>query len=429
MAAARPRNLPTRCAIYTRQSVVRRGMDVTLSSCRLQRDLCREFIHARASRGWSLLDEGFDDEGFSGASVERPALERLFARIRAGNVDRVVVYRLDRLTRRLADWALLVRLFDHFGVGLTVVSGMLDVEGGSLARLQLDVLAIFAELERDMIGERLTDNRAARRAHGLRTAGRLPLGYTTDHNTKQLTVLEPEAATVRWLFTEAAGGKTTTELVAAANASERRTKTGGAWSPRAVLRLLQNPVYRGRHPDGSPARHAPLVDDELFARVQSLIAERRTREPSHRTPFDERFDPFILRGLLRCEQCGHVMSPSMSESLTAKSAKDAPRYYRCRTVGCDGGQVAAGVAEQQAFEALQRPDRRLPGRTAERMSLHASVWHHYWPRFRHLALLEVFTSLTWRSRTQRVLAEARRDWSEIDAALASSEGGRPRDEL
>lgn len=96
----------------------------------------------------------FDDEGFSGGNVERPALERLFARIRAGDVDRVIVYRLDRLTRRLADWALLARLFDHFGVGLTVVSGMLDVEGGSLARLQLDVLAIFAELERDMIGER-----------------------------------------------------------------------------------------------------------------------------------------------------------------------------------------------------------------------------------------------------------------------------------
>ena len=90
---------------------------------------------------------------------------------------------------------------------------------------------------------------------------------------------------------------------------------------------------------------------------------------------------------------------------SAKSAKKAPRYYRCRTVGCSSGQVAASLAERQALEALRRPDRRLPQRTIERMSLHASVWHHYWPRFRHLALVEVFTVLTWRPRTKRLLTK------------------------
>jgi site-specific DNA recombinase len=403
--------------------VVRPGDDRVLSSCAIQRAKCREFIGSRASRGWSPIDDCFDDEGRSGASVGRPALQRLFGRIRAGDVERVIVYRLDRLTRRLADWARLARLFDRFGVGLTVVSGTLDAEGGSLARLQLNVLAIFAELERDMIGQRLADARAARRARGLRTAGRLPLGYTTDRRTKQLTVLEPEADTVRWLFAEAASGKPTSELVAVANASAHRTKTGGPWSPRALLRLLQNPVYRGRHPDGSPAYHGAIVEDELFDRVQTLIAERRTREPSQRTPFDERFDPFILRGLLRCERCGRLMSPSMSESLTNRSAKNAPRYYRCRTAGCDGGQVAAAAVEQQVFEALRRPDRRSPQRTVERMSLHASVWDLYWTRFRRLALIEVFTCMTWRARTRRLLVKGRRDWSGLDASPTGSEDG------
>ena len=122
------------------------------------------------------------------------------------------------------------------------------------------------------------------------------------------------------------------------------------------------------------------------------------------------------------------MSPSMSESLTAKSAKKAPRYYRCRTVGCSSGQVAASLVEQQALEALRRPDRRLPQRTIERMSLHASVWHHYWPRFRHLALVEVFTVLTWRPRTNRLLTKGRRDWSALDALLTGSGGGSHRPE-
>ena len=122
------------------------------------------------------------------------------------------------------------------------------------------------------------------------------------------------------------------------------------------------------------------------------------------------------------------MSPSMSESLTAKSAKKAPRCYRCRTVGCSSGQVAASLVEQQALEALRRPDRRLPQRTIERMSLHASVWHHYWPRFRHLALVEVFTVLTWRPRTNRLLTKGRRDWSALDALLTGSGGGSHRPE-
>jgi hypothetical protein len=113
----------------------------------------------------------------------------------------------------------------------------------------------------------------------------------------------------------------------------------------------------------------------------------------------------------------------MSESLTSRSAKKAPRYYRCRTVGCDGGQIAATAVEQQAFEALRRPDGRLPQRTLERMSLHASVWDLYWARFRRLALLEVFTRMTWRARTRRLLAKGRRNWSGLDVSRTGSEGG------
>ena len=133
-----------RCAVYTRQSVVRAGDDPALASCAVQRTLCTEFIRSMAWRGWYPIGERFDDEGYSGATIERPGLERLIARIQDGDLQRVIVYRLDRLTRKLTDWALLVRVFERFNVGLTVVHGAIDAEAGSLARLQLNLLATFA---------------------------------------------------------------------------------------------------------------------------------------------------------------------------------------------------------------------------------------------------------------------------------------------
>jgi DNA invertase Pin-like site-specific DNA recombinase len=149
-------------------------------------------VHAVASRpGWYPLGEHFDDEGYSGATVERPALERLVERIQRGDIRRVIVYRVDRLTRKLSDWAHLVTLFDRFGVGLTVVSGALDIEAGTMARFQLNMLATLAELELDMIGEGLRDARTARNARGLRTAGRVSFGYTADRQIRRLSGRAP----------------------------------------------------------------------------------------------------------------------------------------------------------------------------------------------------------------------------------------------
>lgn len=317
-----------------------RGDHPALASCAVQRTLCTDFIRSMAGNGWYPITEPFDDEGFSGATVQRPALERLFARLQDGDIHRLVVYRLDRFTRSVSDWAHLAQRLERFDVGLTVVRGAIDAGAGALANLQLNVLASFAELERSMIHERLSDARAAHQARGERFAGRVPLGYAPDPRTKQLVVVEAEAATVRQLFTEAATGVPASTLCANANALGLPGKNGkrGHWDARALLRLLQNPVYAGRRPDGSPGVHAPIIDDESFDKVQAIIASRRTRSPSKRTTVDPRIDPFILRGLLACEACGKTMTTSMSTALTKKSAVRAPRYYRCRTPGCTGGR-------------------------------------------------------------------------------------------
>lgn len=398
-----------RCAVYTRQSVVRAGGDPALASCSVQRTLCTEFIRSMAWRGWYPIGERFDDEGYSGTTTERPGLEKLVARIQDGDIHRVIVYRLDRLTRRLTDWALLTKVFERFDVGITVVHGAIDAEAGSLARLQFNMLAAFAELEREMIGERLADARAARKGRGQRSAGRLPLGYASDPRTKQLIIAEHESAIVRWFFTEAASGKTTSELVAQANELGFIAKTGkrGEWSSRAVLRLLKNPVYLGRRPDGSPGAHPALVPIELFERVQEAIASRRTRKPTSRPKIAERHDPFILRGILVCEQCGRTMTTSTSTALGKR--KDAPRFYRCRNQGCEGGQVAAAVVEDMASEALRRPQWHWPEWAKKQLALVSSAWRNMWPQNRRRALATVFETMTWRARTKRLLVRLRTD--------------------
>lgn len=178
---------PVRCAIYTRQSVARPD-DPDFTSCDAQREACLELIRAHAARGWVPVEERFDDVGESGATIDRPALTRLLDRIAAGAVDGVLVHRLDRLTRSVRDWANLVGTFKRRGTKLTIVSGDIHLGDLAMSDLVLNVLATFAEFERELIGERLRDARAALRSRGIRNAGRVPFGYSSDPLSHQLVV-------------------------------------------------------------------------------------------------------------------------------------------------------------------------------------------------------------------------------------------------
>lgn len=293
-----------RCAAYTRQSVKRQHDDPAVTSCAIQRTHCTEFIRSKTWEYWYPVAERFDDEGESGATLERPGLAKLLQRIVDGDVRRVIVYRVDRLTQKLADLARLAAFFERHGVGLTIVYGNIDAVAGSLAGLQVNLLATFAEWERDIIRERIADMRGAIKARGERSAGRVPLGYRTEGANKQLVIEDKDAVVVRWFFTEAAKGTTTSALVAKA---DKKKLADRKWSSRTVLRLLTNQTCAGRRPDGAPGVHAPIIAPELFERVQSLIEGRRTRMPMKRNERGaeealelERFAPFTLRGLLTC---------------------------------------------------------------------------------------------------------------------------------
>jgi DNA invertase Pin-like site-specific DNA recombinase len=306
-AAGRP---VLRCAIYTRQSVARGEQDLT--SCDVQRERCEDYVRAMQYEGWVALDERFDDLGVSGGSLERPALRRLLSWCVQGRVDVVVVTSLDRLARKMSDWVRLNDWLKQASVELVILQGAGGARG-PLAELVNNVVASLAEFERDIISERLREAKGRARARGRRAAGRVPLGYRADPNTRQLVVDEDEAALVRVFFERCAAGESGAAIAAWANEAGQRTKVhggeGGAmWTGRSVLQVVRNPIYLGRraHGDGTvEGVHAAIVGEDLARRAFAALDARRTREPSPRSKapqWDQ--DPWMLRGLLRCTGCG-----------------------------------------------------------------------------------------------------------------------------
>jgi site-specific DNA recombinase len=355
--------------VYTRQSVQREpGED--LSSCAVQREHCGMFIASQKYEGWELLRTRFDDVGQSGATLERPALQRLLRACIDGQVDRVVVWKLDRLTRKLEDWARLAEFFEQTGVELTLAGQALDGAGLSVTHFVQHVLASFAEYERELIGERLRDARAGRRALGLRASGRVPFGYGVDGSTRQLVPDAEESAVVREIFERAARGESAAAIARWLNEAGRMTRgtkhrAGGRWSGRTVLQLLRNPVYLGkRRVEGEliAAAHPAIVDSKIAEQVDLAIGARRT---SHSRPrqrlLASQNDPYMLRGILHCGDCGRPMTTSSSKAVSLKRPNAHPRYYRCRETATRAAckppvQVAAAKTEADVLAMLRDPN-------------------------------------------------------------------------
>src|SRR5450432_1269890 len=214
---------PLRCAIYTRKST-EHNLDLAFNSLDAQREACEAYVKSQAHEGWRVLTEPYDDGGLSGASLERPALQLLLAEVRQGKVDVIVVYKDDRLTRSLADFAKMVEIFDANNVSFVSITQAFNTTT-SMGRLTLNVLLSFAQFEREVTGERIRDKIAASKKKGMWMGGQPALGY--DVRERKLVVNAAEAATVRHIFERylALGGVRSlqAELHAAGIVSKRRT--------------------------------------------------------------------------------------------------------------------------------------------------------------------------------------------------------------
>jgi DNA invertase Pin-like site-specific DNA recombinase len=304
---------PIRCAIYTRVSTDQ-GLDQEFNSLDAQHDASSAYIKSQAHAGWTLIKARYDDGGYSGGSTDRPDLQRLLDDIRAHKIDVIVVYKVDRLTRSLADFAKLVELFDAHGVSFVSVTQQFNTTT-SMGRLTLNVLLSFAQFEREVTSERIRDKIAASKRKGLWVGGPLPLGY--DMVDGKIVVVESEADQVRLIFKRYLELSGVNALVRDLKERNIRTKTrllvtggtrGGIPFERGTLfYLLRNRFYISEvryKGDILPGEQPPIMDRALFDSVQQKLTDQWTAKPSVRNAGDH-----LLTGLL-FDDAGHRMAPT-----------------------------------------------------------------------------------------------------------------------
>ena len=315
-----------RCAIYTRKSTDE-GLDQEYNSLEAQRDSALAFISSQRHEGWLTIDDGYDDGGFSGGNTNRPSLKRLLADVEDGRVDVVVVYKIDRLSRSLSDFAKMVDLFDQHGVTFVSVTQQFNTTT-SMGRLTLNILLSFAQFEREVTGERIRDKIAASKAKGMWMGGTPPLGY--DVRDRKLVVNEPEAALVRDIFARYAETGSPAQLVRELQIEGHTTKVwvaqngrrheGKVLDQQCLFTMLRNRLYLGEmmhKGQAFPGQHQPIVSNELWAGVQAVVDERK-RGP--RTQYKK--EPALLAGLLYAPD-GQRMLPTFTQKKNGKRY----RYY------------------------------------------------------------------------------------------------------
>src|SRR5271166_4233341 len=303
-----------RCAIYTRKSS-EEGLEQDFNSLHAQREACEAFIASQSGEGWRLIRTTYDDGGLSGGTMERAALRRLLLDVEQGQVDIIVVYKVDRLTRSLADFAKMVEVFDAHRVSFVAVTQQFNTTT-SMGRLTLNVLLSFAQFEREVTGERIRDKIAASKRKGMWMGGFVPVGYRK--RDRRLVIDEEEAETVRlifWRYNELKSVRLLKQdldqrgLVSKVRISRSGLKMGGkSYSRGKLYNLLSNPIYKGeiRHLKVCHrGLHEPLIDIDLWNKTQRLLAERAVRGANeNRNP-----SPSPLAGRL-FDEWGRALTPT-----------------------------------------------------------------------------------------------------------------------
>jgi len=354
----------TRCAIYTRKST-EEGLEQEFNSLDAQRESAEAYIASQKTEGWTLVPDRYDDGGYSGGSMERPALDRMLRDIDAGKIDCVIVYKVDRLSRSLMDFARIMQVFDAKQVSFVSVTQQFNTSH-SMGRLTLNILLSFAQFEREIIGERIRDKLGAQARKGKWTGGAPVLGYDVDRSgpSPKLVINAKEAGRVREIFRmyiqEASLLPVVKELARRGWVNKGRvTKKGRELGSRpfdkaTLHQLLTKPVYTGKRlfkGELYPAEHEPIIEQELFDKVQhQLKFNGRTGGAEVRNKYGA-----LLRGLLRCKSC----SAAMAHTFTSGRGRTFYRYYRCTHAikngsdDCPAGTIPAAEMERVVIDEVR----------------------------------------------------------------------------
>ena len=294
----------SRCAVYTRKSS-EEGLDMEFNSLDAQREACEAYVTSQKAEGWVALRDHYDDGGFSGGTLDRPALKQLISDIEAGLIDVIVVYKIDRLSRSLMDFARLVEVFDRNNVTFVSVTQSFNTTT-SMGRLTLNILLSFAQFEREVIGERIRDKFAASRKRGMWMGGFVPMGY--DVKDRKLVVNEAEAETVRMIFDRFAALGSASTLARALQAEDVRNKRGKRIDKGFIYKLFGSRVYLGEavHKGTSyPGEHDAIISQDLWDRVHAILRQ----SPRDRRAKNRNSSEALLKGLIFTDT-GTAMTPT-----------------------------------------------------------------------------------------------------------------------
>jgi site-specific DNA recombinase len=379
-----PNSTPTvRCAIYTRKST-EEGLEQEFNSLHAQREAGEAFIKSQKHAGWTLVSKHYDDGGFTGGNLDRPALQHLLEDIEAHQVDCVVVYKVDRLSRSLLDFARLVDRFDKRAVSFVSVTQQFNTTT-SLGRLTLNILLSFAQFEREIISERTSDKMSAARRKGKWVGGTPVLGYDVDPAGGRLIVNEKESRRVREMFELFLQHHSLSAIVAELVRRRWKTKsrtsqtgrehTGRAFTKASLRLLLTNAVYTGQVEHRGvmyPGEHASIIEPAVWQEVNTeLRAGRRTGTGAVCTPQDA-----LLAGLLVCKSCQRPMIPTY----TAKPGRRY-RYYVCQMArqkgwsACPTKSVPARMIEGAVLDQLRAALR--DSETREKLNVPDAQWQSF----------------------------------------------------
>jgi len=350
-----------RCAIYTRKST-EEGLDQEFNSLDAQREACEAYVASQKHEGWILMPEHYDDGGISGGKLKRPSLQRLMAKIDDGDIDQIVVYKIDRLTRSLPDFAKLVDRLDAKEASFVSVTQSFNT-ATSMGRLTLNVLLSFAQFEREVTTERIRDKIAASKKKGLWMGGYVPLGYEADGRT--LKINAEEAQTIKALYDLYLKHKlirlVKEEAVKLELRSKRRTNAkgitrgGNNFDRGHIYHILSNPIYAGRirHKDKTyEGQHTAIIDPDVWDKVQDILVKKAAYDRGH-SP--KAVEPSPLAGKLY-DETGDRLTPSH----TKKNGKRLRYYISLRLIkrsgekGIAGWRLPASPLEEQIAKAIPK---------------------------------------------------------------------------
>jgi site-specific DNA recombinase len=354
-----------RCGIYTRKST-EEGLEQEFNSLDAQRVAAEAYIASQQHEGWRSLPEHYDDGGYTGANMDRPALRQLLADIAAKKIDMVLVYKIDRLSRSLLDFTRIVEIFDEHQVSFASITQQFNT-ATSMGRLMLNILLSFAQFEREIIGERTRDKIAAARRKGKWIGGQPLLGYDVDPATHKLVVNDKEADRVRFIFElyqkEQALQPVLRELQRRGWRTKQWQTRKGQWlggqpfTRTNLRRLLRNPTYIGqvRYKDERhPGEHPAIIHEALWQAVQPSLQEKR--RPANRS-----LPPALLKGLLYCRPCNCPMRTIYNRYGSRRYC-----YYLCATAlkngwkSCPTKSVPAGEIERVVLEQIEKLGEQEP---------------------------------------------------------------------